>query len=182
MKHLCGLDLLSGCRPTSLSSQVVVGKYDSCCRKQCWNLISTKQKHFHIWIDRKPLTKKTSCRLALQMTTDSIGLRSGSIPAFWLRTCLALVIFIFEYLWSSRWKWCISSITALMIWGSIPHMWPWTTKPVIRVNFSKLRLRINNLSIDLWLVRIGQYLAEIKLFENLESEGAKKSKYWENHL
>ncbi len=26
---------------------------------------------------------------------------------------------------------------------------------------------------------IGQYLAEIQLFENLESEGAKKSKYWE---
>ena len=29
----------------------------------------------------------------------------------------------------------------------------------------------------------GQYLAEIQLFENLESEGAKKKKkYWENHL
>ncbi len=34
------------------------------------------------------------------------------------------------------------------------------------------------LSIDVWFVRIGQYLAEIQLFENLESEGAKKkSKY-----
>ncbi len=31
------------------------------------------------------------------------------------------------------------------------------------------------LSIDLWLVTIGKYLAEIKLFENLESEGAKKN-------
>ncbi len=31
-------------------------------------------------------------------------------------------------------------------------------------------------------VRIGQYLAEIKLFEDLESDGAKKAKYWENHL
>ncbi len=31
-------------------------------------------------------------------------------------------------------------------------------------------------------VRIGQYLAEIQLFENLESEGTKKSKYWENHV
>ncbi len=30
-----------------------------------------------------------------------------------------------------------------------------------------------------WFVRIRQYLAEIQLFENLESEGAKKSKYWE---
>ncbi len=30
--------------------------------------------------------------------------------------------------------------------------------------------------------RIGQYLAEIQLFENLESEGAKKSKYWEYRL
>ncbi len=29
---------------------------------------------------------------------------------------------------------------------------------------------------------LGQHLAEIQLFENLESEGAKKSKYWENHL
>ncbi len=41
---------------------------------------------------------------------------------------------------------------------------------------------INNLSSDVWFVMIGQYLAEIQLFENLESEGAKKSKYWENHL
>ncbi len=39
---------------------------------------------------------------------------------------------------------------------------------------------INKLSIDYGL--LGQYLAEIQLFENLESEGAKKSKYWENHL
>ncbi len=30
------------------------------------------------------------------------------------------------------------------------------------------------LSSDVWFVRIGQYLAEIQLFENLESEGAKK--------
>ncbi len=29
---------------------------------------------------------------------------------------------------------------------------------------------------------LGQYLAEIQLFENLESEGPKKSKYCENHL
>ncbi len=35
----------------------------------------------------------------------------------------------------------------------------------------------NKLSIDVWFVRIGQYLAEIQLFENLESEGAKKIKY-----
>ncbi len=60
--------------------------------------------------------------------------------------------------------------------GQDKHMWPWTTKPVIRVN------RIDKLSMDVWFVRIGQYLAEIQLFENLESEGAKKSKYWENHL
>ncbi len=41
---------------------------------------------------------------------------------------------------------------------------------------------INKLSIDVWFVMIGQYLAEIQLYENLESEGAKKSKYWENLL
>ncbi len=37
---------------------------------------------------------------------------------------------------------------------------------------------INKFSIDV----IGQYLAEIQLFEKLESEGAKKSKYLENRL
>ncbi len=36
--------------------------------------------------------------------------------------------------------------------------------------------KINKLSIDVWFVRIGQYLAEIQLFENLESEGAKKNR------
>ncbi len=51
-----------------------------------------------------------------------------------------------------------------------PCMWPWTIQPVIRVNFMKSW--INKLSIDVWFVRIGQYLAEIQLFENLESEGA----------
>ncbi len=32
---------------------------------------------------------------------------------------------------------------------------------------------INKLSIDVWFVRIAQYLAEIQLFEYLESEAAK---------
>ncbi len=32
---------------------------------------------------------------------------------------------------------------------------------------------MNKLSIDVWFVRIGKYLAETQLFENLESEGAK---------
>ncbi len=41
---------------------------------------------------------------------------------------------------------------------------------------------IRKLSIGIWFVMIGQYLAEIQLFENLESEGAKNSKYWENRL
>ncbi len=31
------------------------------------------------------------------------------------------------------------------------------------------------ISIDVWFVGKGQYLAEIQLFENLESEGARKS-------
>ncbi len=39
---------------------------------------------------------------------------------------------------------------------------------------------INNISIDVWFVRMGQYLAEIQLFENQESEGAKKKKNTEN--
>ncbi len=41
---------------------------------------------------------------------------------------------------------------------------------------------IHNVSTDVWFVSIEQYLAEIQLLVNLESEGAKKSKYWENHL
>ncbi len=55
-----------------------------------------------------------------------------------------------------------------------------TTKPVLSVNFSKLTSKswINKFPIDVWFVRIGQYLAEIQLFEYLESEGVKKSKYW----
>ncbi len=32
---------------------------------------------------------------------------------------------------------------------------------------------IEKLSIDVWSVRIGRYLAGIHLFENLDSEGAK---------
>ncbi len=31
-----------------------------------------------------------------------------------------------------------------------------------------------NISIDVWFVMIGQYLAEMQLFVNLESEGVKK--------
>ncbi len=59
-------------------------------------------------------------------------------------------------------------------------MWPWTTKPVISVFFIIIEMYtsseswINNLSIDVWFVMIGQYLSEIQLFVNLESEGAKK--------
>ncbi len=37
---------------------------------------------------------------------------------------------------------------------------------------------INKIFIDVWFVRIGQYLADIQLFENLESECAKKTKYF----
>ncbi len=58
-------------------------------------------------------------------------------------------------------------------------MWPCTTKPVIRVNYLKLGFlhhlkaeEMAKLSIDVWFVRIRQYLAEIQLFENMESEGA----------
>ncbi len=64
-------------------------------------------------------------------------------------------------------------------------MWPWTTKPAISVIcfvieiYISPEIWINMLSIDGWLVMIGQYLAEIQLFDNLESESAKTSKYWE---
>ncbi len=42
---------------------------------------------------------------------------------------------------------------------------------------------INKLSIDVWFVMVGRYLADIQLFENLESEGAKNIyNNWENRL
>ncbi len=37
--------------------------------------------------------------------------------------------------------------------------------------------KINKLSIIVWFVRIGQYLVEMQLFENLESEAETKSKF-----
>ncbi len=36
---------------------------------------------------------------------------------------------------------------------------------------------IHKISIDVWFVMIGQYLADTQLFENLESEDANKSQY-----
>ncbi len=50
--------------------------------------------------------------------------------------------------------------------------------------YTSSEIWINKLSIDVLFVMIGQYLAEIQLFEKLESVGAKKkkSKYWENRL
>ncbi len=57
-------------------------------------------------------------------------------------------------------------------------MWPWTTKPVIRVNYLEIAIYtsseswINELSIDVF-GRIGQYLSETQLFENLESGNLK---------
>ncbi len=59
---------------------------------------------------------------------------------------------------------------------TVTQMWPWTR---IWVNLWKIEnytlseSRINKLSIYVWFV-IGQYLPEMQLFENLESEGAKK--------
>ncbi len=56
-------------------------------------------------------------------------------------------------------------------------------KTSLKCQFSEIEIYtsseswINNISIDVWFVRIRQYLAEIQLIENLESEDAKKSKY-----
>ncbi len=40
--------------------------------------------------------------------------------------------------------------------------------------FSEIEKYTYKVSIDVWLVRIGTYMAEIQLLENLESEGKKK--------
>ncbi len=42
-----------------------------------------------------------------------------------------------------------------------------------------IEICINKISIDVWFVKIGQYLPEIQRFENLESEGA--NVFLENH-
>ncbi len=42
-----------------------------------------------------------------------------------------------------------------------------------KCNFYWIFTVISVLSIDVWFVRIGRHLAEIQLFENLDSEGAK---------
>ncbi len=52
--------------------------------------------------------------------------------------------------------WCMLESLFLQI-----HMWPWSTKPIISVNFFKIEINasseswINNISIDVWF---GQYL------------------------
>ncbi len=56
------------------------------------------------------------------------------------------------------------------------------TKCSFESNLFSESVELVHKSIDVWFIRIGQYLAEVQLFENLESEGAKKSKYWENRL
>ncbi len=61
-------------------------------------------------------------------------------------------------------------------------MWPWTKKALIKINclnknntwlhyIYAYESCINKLTIDVWFVRIGQYLVKIQLFENIESEG-----------
>ncbi len=40
--------------------------------------------------------------------------------------------------------------------------------------YTSYESRINELYIDVWFVRIRQYLVEMQLFENMESESAKK--------
>ncbi len=56
-------------------------------------------------------------------------------------------------------------------------MWPWTTKrlksQVLDIEiYTYYESWINKFTIDVWFVVIWQYLAEIQLFENLESEAA----------
>ncbi len=54
------------------------------------------------------------------------------------------------------------------------NMWPWTTKNSEIEIYTSSESWINMLSIDVWFIMIGQYLVEIQLYENLQSEGAKK--------
>ncbi len=64
------------------------------------------------------------------------------------------------------------------VWFWRGHMWPWTTKPVMRVNYFEIKIYasseswINNLSIDVWFVMIGQYLKiwNLRVQKNLNIE------------
>ncbi len=55
---------------------------------------------------------------------------------------------------------------------ALPNLWPWSTKPGIRVTFMILRL-INELFVDVWF---GRYL----IIWNLRVQ--KTSEYWENQV
>ncbi len=54
------------------------------------------------------------------------------------------------------------------------HLWPWTTKPVIRVIYIYVSSDswINHLSIDVWFVMIGKYLKiwNMRVQKNLNIE------------
>ncbi len=54
-------------------------------------------------------------------------------------------------------------------------MWPGTKKNSLKCQFFEIEI-----SVDVYGLLL--YLAEIHLLKNLESEGAKKSEYWENRL
>ncbi len=63
---------------------------------------------------------------------------------------------------------CEYSVSCIVILWHRLYMWPWTTKPKFLEieSYTSSESWINNLSIDVWFVMIGQYLAEIQLFEN----------------
>ncbi len=101
-----------------------------------------------------------------------------------LVTPLGALSVLVRYIYSQHLKvWCF--IFDQKSIQSNYEMWPWITKPVIILNFfieiytSSERAWINKLSIEVWFVMIGQYLSEKQLFENLESEGAKKNRHIE---
>ncbi len=63
----------------------------------------------------------------------------------------------------------------------LEHMWPQNQSyGCIVWNWDLYISWINNISIDVWFVMIGQYLRYNYL--KIWNQGAKKSKYWENHL
>ncbi len=48
------------------------------------------------------------------------------------------------------------------------------TSQIFKIEINRSSKSYNKFSIDVWFVRIETYLVEIQLFDNLESEGAKK--------
>ncbi len=99
--------------------------------------------------------------LSLEMSFSHSSLQREKALIVSVRSCnwsQARILFLTITCYHSSSEWLFQNDKVLS------HLWPWTTKPVIRVIIQIYTLSeswINTLSIDVWFIRIGQYLAKI---------------------